>query len=155
MRGKNEGETCTLVAPHSLMLSPGRKGLSLHRLGSKQTPTHREAAVLLHRPSPATSVFESTIPLVPHHSTVCLLRNKPVGEGRIPHPLPSAGQGFRWHQYILAAAYFLLCKATPIREHRHRVSGASRLPAEQFLKSWYYYSKQESTSKICLGCRAA
>lgn len=147
---------CVLEALHSLTLFPSRKGLSLYRLGLKQTLIHWEAAALFHRPSPTTSILERTFPLVLHHSTVvCLLTNKLVDEGGIPYTVPSAGQGFHWCQYILCAAYFLLCKATPIWGLQHRVSGASRLCAEQFLKSWYYYSKWESTSVICLDCRAA
>lgn len=90
------GKMCTLAALHSLTLSLGKKGLSLCRLGSKHTPTHREAAVPLHRPSPTMSALESTFPLVPRHSAaVCLLRNKPTDAGmRIPYVLPSPEQGF-------------------------------------------------------------
>ena len=75
------------------MLSPSRKWLSLYRLGLKQTPIHREAAVLFHRPSPTASILESTFPLVPHHSAaVCLETNQLMkAESFIRSPLQDRG----------------------------------------------------------------
>lgn len=99
--------------------------------------------------------FGKHLPLGPAPQCCCLLRKKPVDEDRIPSTIPSAGQGFHWCQGILSAVSFFLCQAAPTREHLHCVSGAVRSSAEQFLKSWYYYSKQESTSNIYLDCRAA